>query len=114
MLLGELKKPLKKTYYGTNFKQTTLEAKYVAAEAVNYSLGKEGPSTFYVKIGEVVFNKKGEVEDFKPIMTENIEFEAKELQDWGEDDSIMLKKIAKKINNDIVKTIRAKNLIFTY
>lgn len=105
MLIVKLKEPVKKLYPGEGLETVEVEAEYLAAATVDYSLGDE-KVTFYFKIGKVDFDEENNPIDFHRVIKGSVILDEEELKDWGLDDIKALEAIAKKLGVEIVEHFR--------
>lgn len=80
----------------TPFETTSTNANYISALARPYGLGAKKVN-FEVLFGNIHQNENGE-NQFERVSSYPVMFEENELGDWGVDDTVMLNKIAEKLN----------------
>lgn len=102
MILLKLKEPVEKIYQGEGLDTVTVTAEYLAAQVDNYTMG-ELKTEFYYKIGKVTFEGDNPTH-FEPVIRGFITVNEEDLLDWGVDDYVALKAVAKSLNIEIEET----------
>lgn len=103
MLLAKLVTPVEKIYQTGGLKQEKVSAEYLAASVHDYAMG-EVKTNFYYKIGKVELDQDGKIKDFKPVIKGYVGVDSKELSDWGTDDFVALKAVAKALEIEVEDT----------
>jgi len=103
MLLAKLTKPVEKIYQNGGLNQTKVSAEYLAANIGSYAMG-EIKTNFYYKIGKVEFDEKGKITNFNPVIRGFVDIDAKDLAEWGTDDFVALKAVAKALGVEVEET----------
>lgn len=103
MIVAKLTKPVEKIYQNGGLKETKVSAEYLAAHVSSYTMG-EVKTNFYFKIGKGEFDEEGKMKTFNPVIKGFVEIPAKDLAEWGTDDFIALKAVAKALEVEVEET----------
>jgi hypothetical protein len=82
----------------------TVEAEYLTALARPYAAGA-AQTNFEVQFGNVILNEEGIVISIQQVSNSQLMLTAKELVNWGADDSVLLEVIAAKLGTVVESTI---------
>jgi len=109
MLYGKITPTAKIAKQSNSIDATILEALYICAFARPYGLGVDKVN-FEVILGNIVNDAQGNPQKFDRLSTTNVVLEGEDLNTWGNDDTVILDTIAKKLNvvaSDFVTLVEA-------
>ena len=83
---------------------TYITGDYITATANPYILGADEVN-FHVIYGNCAFDSNGEVVSFKSIHSDNVKLSGSVIENWGEDDSVILELLAQQQGTSVTQVV---------
>lgn len=109
MIFAKVSPPESITIQVTAKELMTIQAEYITAIAQPYALGADSVK-FKVLYCDLAFNEDNYPSDYEDLAFDRLILTSDQLKNWGADDTVILREIARQLDMSIIRFIQAPDI----